>query len=92
MLASEELKRLHQDHSREYAITGRRLADYLASVEAEEVLLKQRLCDSESTGIRRAPSAIEPVALDGDPLKHDDAPREVSSSELHTAVETYGEF
>jgi transposase InsO family protein len=92
MLATEELKRLHRDHSREYAITGRRLADYLALVEAEEVLLKQRLCDSESTGIQSVPSAIEPVASDGDPVTHDDAGGEVSSSELHMAVEAYGEF
>jgi putative transposase len=92
MLATEELKRLHWDHSREYAITGRRLADYLSSVEAEEVVLKQRLCDSESTGIRSVPSAVEPVALDGNPVTHDDAPRQVSSSELHTAIVAYEEF
>ena len=91
MLATEELKRLHRDHSREYTITGRRLADYLASVEAEEVLLKQRLCDSESTGIRSS-FAIEPVASDDDPANRDCTPSEVSSSEVHTAVEAFGEF
>ena len=92
MLATEELKRLHRDHSREYAITGRRLADYLASVEAEEALLKQRLRDRESTRIQSVPSVIEPVVSDGDPLTPDGAPGEVSSSQLHTVIEAYGEF
>jgi putative transposase len=91
MLATEELNRLHQNHARTYAVTGRRLADFLTSVEAEEVLLKQRLCDSESLGIRSASPAIEPVALGSDPVKDEDA-LEVSFAEPPSAVEAYGEF
>ena len=47
MLATAELRRRHQRHAQQLAITARKLADFLASVEAEEVLLRQRLRDAE---------------------------------------------
>jgi hypothetical protein len=90
-LATEELKRVHQDHSREYAISGRRLADFLTSVEAEEVLMKQRLCDSERMGIRSALPASEPAATVDDSAG-DHGAGAVSSLEPSEAVEVYGEF
>lgn len=52
MIASREIQRRRQQHSRDGGITARRLADFLLSVEAEEVLLQQRLRDRESTGVR----------------------------------------
>jgi hypothetical protein len=45
-LASAELRRRNQRHAQQLTITARRLADFLASVEAEEVLLEQRLRDA----------------------------------------------
>jgi putative transposase len=51
MLATAELRRQHQDHGRRFAITARRLADFLASLEADEVLLEQRLRDAESRDV-----------------------------------------
>jgi putative transposase len=45
--ASAELRRRHQRHRQRLALTARQLADFLASVEAEEVLLEQRLRDAE---------------------------------------------
>ncbi len=48
MLASEELRRVRQCHSEQHSITATRLANFLESVEAQEVLLQQRLTDSES--------------------------------------------
>lgn len=45
MLASEELRRRHKLHSSRSKITARKLAEFLQSVEAEEVLLHQRLAD-----------------------------------------------
>jgi transposase InsO family protein len=91
MLATEELKRIHQSHSREYAISGRRLADFLSSLEAEEVVLKQRLCDRERMAIGSASRALEPTAPMNDPAGNHE-PGEPSSLDLQGALEVYGEF
>lgn len=45
-LASAELRRRNQRHAQQLTITARKLADFLASVEAEEALLEQRLRDA----------------------------------------------
>jgi putative transposase len=45
MLASEELRRRYRLHSSRSTITAKRLAEFLQSIEAEEVLLHQRLAD-----------------------------------------------
>jgi hypothetical protein len=52
MLATAELRRQHQDHGRQLAITARRLADFLVTLEADEVLLEQRLRDAEARDVR----------------------------------------
>jgi len=44
-LAAEELRRRNQQHAQRFSLTARQLADFLVSVEAEEVLLEQRLRD-----------------------------------------------
>ena len=51
MLATAELRRQHQGRGRRFTITARRLADFLVSVEAEEVLLEQRLRDAEARDV-----------------------------------------
>jgi putative transposase len=61
MLATAELRRRHQRHAQQLSITARQLADFLASIEAEEVLLGQRLRDAEAHEViaqmgNRAPS------------------------------------
>ena len=68
-LATAELRKRAQEHARRTAITAKRLADFLASVEAEEALWAQRLKDRESqdvlTGMeegRPAPPANVPDA------------------------------
>jgi putative transposase len=58
MIATAELRKRSQDHSREFKVTARRLADFVASVEAEESLLLQRLQDAAARRIR---------PVDGDP-------------------------
>jgi putative transposase len=40
MLASQELRRIRQRHSQQFTVTAAKLAEFLESVEAEEVLLK----------------------------------------------------
>ena len=54
MIATAELRKRSQDHSREFQVTARRLADFVASVEAEESLLIQRLQDAAARRIRQA--------------------------------------
>ena len=51
MIAAAELRKRSQDHSREFQLTARRLADFVASVEAEESLLIQRLQDAAARKI-----------------------------------------
>jgi hypothetical protein len=48
MLATAELRKQNQRHAQQLSITARRLADFLASLEAEEELLEQRLRDAET--------------------------------------------
>jgi len=52
MLATTELHRKHHNHSAGFAVTARHLAEFLQSVEAEEILLTQRLRDREQRAIR----------------------------------------
>ena len=59
-LASAELHRRHQRHNQQFRVTARQLADFLASVEGEEVVLEQRLRDAE------ARTTLEPLV--GTPL------------------------
>jgi transposase InsO family protein len=82
LLASAELRRRRQRHGQQLALTARALADFLASLDAEEVLLQQRLRDAEVAdvvgrvgagplaGERGAPGP-EP---DGEPAEDDAAP------------------
>jgi transposase InsO family protein len=60
MLASQELRRTRQQHSQQLSITAAKLANFLQSVEAQEVLLQQRLTDAESRRLRE-PSSGAPV-------------------------------
>jgi transposase InsO family protein len=48
MLATAELRKQFRDHSRNTQLTARKLADFVASIEAEEALLLQRLRDAET--------------------------------------------
>jgi hypothetical protein len=52
MLAAAEVRRRWRDHSRNLELTARKLADFVTSVEAEEVLLLQRLRDAEAKSMR----------------------------------------
>jgi transposase InsO family protein len=52
MLATEELRRRYYNHSAAFPVTARHLAEFLDSVEAEEILLSQRLSDLESGAVR----------------------------------------
>ncbi len=53
-LVTAELKQQQRQHTRRFSITARRLAEFLDSVEAEEVLLEQQLRDAEGRRMRLA--------------------------------------
>jgi putative transposase len=50
-LATAELRKRDQLHGQQFTITARKLADFLTSLEAEELLLEQRLRDAEARGM-----------------------------------------
>jgi len=88
MLATTELHRRRRNHSSSFHITAQRLAAFLESVEAEEVLLMQRQRDRESLTIRLGRAVGEKPALEerDSSNPHDDAAEDEAVGEL------YGEF
>jgi transposase InsO family protein len=62
MIASREIQKRLQEHSRQGGITARRLADFLLSIESEELLLLQRLRDRDSTAARNGAASTGPIA------------------------------
>jgi putative transposase len=85
MLATEELRKSMQHQSGEFSITSRKLAEFLDSVQAEEVLLEQRLGDLESQASKAALAVVPRTTF---PAEHSPAPVEDISSTL----QTYGSF
>ncbi len=47
MIATKELRAIWASHSQQFSVSAKKLADFLESVEAEEVMLIQRLRDTE---------------------------------------------
>lgn len=93
MIASREILKRRQEHSRRRGITARRLADFLISVESEEVLLQQRLRDRDSTAIRSSSTIERPVAV-AEAVQQDQLRAEVDTGEPGAVanLQTYGEF
>ncbi len=54
-LVSEELRKRRENHSEQFVITARKLAEFLESVEVEEALLIQRLSDLEARSLQAQP-------------------------------------
>ena len=53
-LAAEELRKRNRQHAKRFVVTARKLADFVTSVEAEELLLGQRLRDAENKSVSKA--------------------------------------
>lgn len=51
MLATTEIRKRVQNHAGQFTVTAKKLATFLASVEAEESLLVQRLQDREAKNV-----------------------------------------
>ena len=52
MLATQELRKRHRQHARQRSVSARTIGDFLQSVEAQEVLLAQRLRDRQTRTTR----------------------------------------
>ena len=94
LLASIELHRRRQVSIGGKAATARKLADFLQSIESEELLLEQRMRDREAQSVRHAKMA---VALTS-PINGDNEPQTPALTEANlcaatsAAYELYGEF
>ena len=98
MIATKELRALKSSHSRQFTISAKKLADFLESVEAEEVMLMQRLRDAEGRKVFEKINSDVPLANAEDPpvvqrveTSGDNASEE-SQLEDETELEIYEEF
>lgn len=64
MLATAELRKRAQNHAGQFTVTAKKLADFLASVEAEETLRVQRLRDHEAKDVSRTADGAGVAAVD----------------------------
>jgi len=83
------LRKRHQNHSGEFAITAKKLAEFLESVELQEEILIQRLSDLEARSIhvQSKQLIVEPADSRGAP------PPTMGASEpaaLPVSLMTYG--
>ncbi|HME58135.1 MAG TPA: Mu transposase C-terminal domain-containing protein [Terracidiphilus sp.] len=93
-MASEELRKRGENHSRKFVITARKLAEFLESVEVEEAILIQRLSDLEARSLQDQPGPSAKAVS-----KAGDHPREsLSARDAQPLVDTpasltvYGEI
>jgi transposase InsO family protein len=95
LLASAELRRRQGQHAAHFTLTATQLAQFLASVEAEEVLLRQRLADRAARQVQQLSEAALGVLS---PAPHpsaappDQAALPVRADTPDVRLETYGEF
>lgn len=94
-LASEELRKRRQNHSGQFAVTAKKLAEFLESVEQEEEILVQRLSDLEARSIHAQPG-LSPIAVDARALMTVPETSAVSPAtipvEARPTFVTYGEL
>jgi len=95
MLATKELRALKTSHSQQFNFTAKKLADFLESVEAEEVMLMQRLCDAEGRKILGKINGGSAAQNNGIPLTTASQGNQKNAPEIENETQTleiYGEF
>ena len=94
MIVSKELHRRRQCHSQGIQITARKLAGFLQSVEADELLMTRRLRDQEAQSTRNATAVIAPGAPCSEALREELAEDGDSTGDVERveSCEIYGEF
>jgi transposase InsO family protein len=92
MLATAEIRRRQELHGRHFVVTAHRLAEFLASLEAEEVLAVQRRRDQEATRTRARKKGDQ--ADPATPSSRGVAPAELPStgSAERAVLDIYGEY
>ena len=63
-LATAELRKRNHLHGQQFTMTARKLADFLTSLEAEELLLEQRLRDAKAREMCTSKEQPIPVQMD----------------------------
>lgn len=93
-LASEELRKRRQNHSVQFAVTAKTLAEFLESVEIKEEILVQRLSDLEARSLHShsAPSKRMPNAESLSLSQLVTPARVILTAEAPVAFATYGEL
>lgn len=86
-LTTAELKKRKQLHGQRFTITARKLADFLTSLEAEEVLLEQRLRDFEAKEVLSAKK--QPIPVEKTVASQE---KSVANSEEAETLDTYEDF
>lgn len=89
MLASAELHKRHQQHRQHATLTARQLADFLASLEAEELLLEQRLRDAQA---REARGDATRPGMEGAPKAEMAAPVESQPATGKSTLTLYEDY
>jgi putative transposase len=99
MIATKELRALKNSHSQQFTVTAKKLADFLESVEAEEVMLVQRLRDMEGrkvvekiNNVAVSAGAAEVALLESTNEPVETATEESSSEAEADTLEIYEEF
>ncbi len=98
LLATAELRQRHKQHNRKFTLNARRLAKFLDSLEAEELLLQQRLRDAASQAVRGLdqPGQTEPQEssqtwIEPDPIVAAPLVKEIDHNDPQPLT-TYGDF
>jgi putative transposase len=93
-LASEELRKRRENHSGQFVITARKLAEFLESVEVEEALLIQRLSDLEARSLQAQPGPSTKAADQGADRRRESAPATDTQPPAHrpASFPIYGEI
>jgi putative transposase len=97
MLATQELRKRHREHARHRGLSAAAIGDFLQSVEAQEILLTQRLRDRQARPIRSEyEQAVAPQPLTDSRLTSQPscAAPSFQSTVMESAeeYETYGAF
>jgi putative transposase len=87
-IASAELRKSQQNHGQGVSITAKRLADFLASAEAHEVVLTQRQHDLETRDVLARMGGYHMMPGEQDQALFDDAPSALSPGQAQNAVGT----
>jgi len=98
-LATTELRKRNQLHGQQFTLTARKLADFLSSLEAEELLLEQRLRDTETREMfasKEQPASTQTVRFSSkEENPHDreiNVPVEEESQTAGEILDTYEDF